>query len=240
MCEPWIILGTISIILPNLPRSLSPILRRCCSSVASQGKLPSEELLENAKNYIIPSSVASAIPSLLSTRPILSDQLRSSLEALISPQVNAFKNAGILPACDQLLNIADQVPLLIQEVADGARDFVPSPPKVAAAARRAYRARRTLLIQYENDPIDETDKLKEYLVESERIMRVKRPMVRMDIEMVSIAGGPFSHATPTVAPPLELAERAENILGEAARERLLYFQVEQTVKEMVQWLEKAQ
>lgn len=28
------------------------------------------------------------------------------------------------------------------------------------AAKRAYRARRTLLIQYENDAIDETEKLK--------------------------------------------------------------------------------
>jgi hypothetical protein len=210
-------------------------------SVASQGKLPSEELLQYVKSYIIPSSVlGSTVPPSLSNRPILSDQLRSSLESLISPQVNAFQSAGILPAFDQLLNVADQVPQLIQEVADGARDFVPSPPSVAAAARRAYRARRTLLIQYENDPIDETNLLKEYLIESERIMRIKRPMVQMDIEMVSIVGGPFSHATPTVAPPLELAEKAETILGDAAKERLLYLQVEQTVLKMLQWLEKVQ
>mmetsp|Transcript_21439 Transcript_21439/g.30687 ORF Transcript_21439/g.30687 Transcript_21439/m.30687 type:complete len:536 (-) Transcript_21439:1650-3257(-) len=207
---------------------------------AVQGKLPSDELLKNVKQYVIPPSVASAIPSFLTFPVSIPDQMRSTLETLISPQVNAFKNAGILPTLDQLLNIVDQVPLLIQEVADGSRDFTPPPASLATAARRAYRARRTLLIQYENDAIDETDKLKEYLVESERIMRMKRPMIQMDVEVIKIDGGIFTHATPTIAPPLEWAERAENIVGNAAQERLLYAQVEQTVQEMVKWLDKVQ
>ena len=92
-----------------------------------QGKLPSDELLKDVKQYVIPPSIASAIPSLLTLPVSIPDQIRSTLEALISPQVNAFKNVGILPALDQLLNIVDQVPLLIQEVADGSRDFIPSP-----------------------------------------------------------------------------------------------------------------
>ena len=192
------------------------------------------------KDYLIPSRIASAIPSFLSSPPSIPEQLRSTLETLISPQVSALKSAGILPALDQMLDIVDQIPLLIQEVADGARDFVPPPSSVAAAARRAYRARRTLLIQYENDPLDESDQLKDYLVESERIMRMKRPMVRMDVKVSSILSGPFSHATPTVAPPLDVAERAENILGKEAQERLFYQQVEQTVEEMVRWLEEVQ
>lgn len=71
-------------------------------------------------------------------------------------------------------------------------------------------------------------------------MRMKRPMIQMDVEVVKIDGGIFTHATPTIAPPLEWAERAENIVGNAAQERLLYAQVEQTVQEMIKWLDKVQ
>lgn len=203
---------------------------------ASQGQLPSDQLLRDTLEFATPAFVQQAESGL--PPPSISVDLRSAFESLMAPQVNALKNAGILPLLDQLLDIADQVPCLVQEVAEGARDFTPTPSSVAAAARRAYRARRTLLIQYENDPLDESEQLQEYLLESERIMRMKRPMIRMDVQLKTILGGPFTHATPAIAPPLDIAERAKDILGNEAPERLLYQQVEETVEAMVRWLEE--
>eukprot|EP00978_Attheya_sp_CCMP212_P038289 scaffold188246_cov27-Attheya_sp.AAC.1 len=139
---------------------------------------------------------------------------------------------------NQLVNVADQIPLLIEEVAEGARDFIPPPQAVRAAARRAYRARRTLLIQYENDGIDESEETEELLREAETIMRMKRPMIRIDLQRTVLQGG---HATPLLAPPLEVATKAEGLLGEdTARDKLLYTQADATVEELVRWLEEGQ
>jgi hypothetical protein len=202
---------------------------------ATQGQLPSDELLQDLSKFATPPFLENAESGLMT--PSLSPDLRSAIESVVQPQVKALKASGVLPLMDQLLDIADQVPSLIQEVAEGARDFVPPPASVAAAARRAYRARRTLLIQYENDPLDESEQLQEYLLESERIMRMKRPMIRMDVQLKTILNGPFTHATPAIAPPLDIAEKAEDILGNEASEKLLYQQVDETVEEMVKWLE---
>jgi hypothetical protein len=65
---------------------------------------------------------------------------------------------------------------------------------------------------------------------------MKRPMIRIDVQRTTLSGG---HATPLFAPPMELATRAEDILGpEAAKERLLYKEADATVDELVRWLEE--
>ena len=47
------------------------------------------------------------------------------------------------------------------------------------------------------------------------------------------------HATPCLAPPLDLASRAGDILGEdAAKGALLYTGVDKTVDELVRWFEE--
>ena len=56
-----------------------------------------------------------------------------------------------------------------------------------------YRARRTLIVQFENDSIDESESLMKVLQESRSIMRMKRPLVSMDVRMETIKG---SHITP--------------------------------------------
>jgi hypothetical protein len=107
---------------------------------------------------------------------------------------------------------------------------------VREAARRSYRARRTLILQYDNDPLDESDEIEDLLKEAERVTRMKRPMIQIDVQRITLTGG---HATPLLAPPLELATRAEDILGvEAAKERLLYKEADATVNELVRWLEE--
>lgn len=128
------------------------------------------------------------------------------------------------------------VVVALYKVADGARDFIPPPSSVRSAARRAYRARRTLILQYQNDGLDESEELEELLIEAEKVTRMKRPMIDIDLQRRVVEGG---HATPLLAPPLDLASRAEDILGaDAAKDGLLYAQADETVEALIQWLEE--
>lgn len=154
--------------------------------------------------------------------------------AFITPSSQALTGAGILPLMNDVVDTLDQVPLLIDEVANGARDFVPPPDSVRGAARRAYRARRTLILGYNNDPLDESEEMEQLLKEAESVTRMKRPMIQIDVQRRSLDG---NHATPLLAPPLDIALRAEDILGvDTAKERLLYAQADATVTELVRWL----
>jgi hypothetical protein len=99
----------------------------------------------------------------------------------------------------------------------------------------AYRARRTLILQYTEDPIDESNELEELLNAAGQIIRNKRPMIQIDVQKRQLPGG---HAAPLLAPPLDLATRAETVLGvEVAKENLRYKEADQTVEELSRWLE---
>ncbi|KAJ8602056.1 hypothetical protein CTAYLR_002776 [Chrysophaeum taylorii] len=65
----------------------------------------------------------------------------------------------VVPAARQSLQLADQLPDLLREVADGARDFDPTPRAVRAMLRSDFKASDSLVIQFENDDIDESDDL---------------------------------------------------------------------------------
>jgi len=201
---------------------------------AARGDLPSDELLNDAIRFVLPEALASAEPGDVN----VPSELRDAVRNLIEPAATAFEGAGILPLMDQTIDVLGQIPLLVEEVADGARDFIPTPGAVRAAARRAYRARRTLLLQYDNDPLDESEEIEELLREAETVMRMKRPMIAFDIQRRVLKGG---HAAPVLAPPLDLAEKLEDVLGaETAKERLLYAEADATVKELLQWLDEGQ
>lgn len=106
---------------------------------------------------------------------------------------------------------------------------------VRSAAGKAYRPRRTLIVGYKDDPIDESDEIEEVLKEARSITRMRRPMVEIDVERTVLGGG---HAAPLIAPPLDVAGRAEDLLGlETSQERLGYSEAVSTVKDLVRWLE---
>ena len=68
------------------------------------------------------------------------------------------------------------------------------------------------------------------------MMKNKRPMVDFDVRRVVLSG---SHVTPCVAPPLDLATQVENLVGEGtAKDKLLYRGADETVDEIVGWLEE--
>lgn len=199
---------------------------------AIKGEVPSDELLSEITKRTIPRPLAGMIPETVQ----ISSTIRDATKTFLDPIVKAGTEAGFAPLLDQSLDVLEQIPSLIQEVGDGARDFNPTPESVRAVAKRSYRARRTLVIQYDDDPLDESPEVESLLNEAGTVMRNKRPLVDFDVQRVILKGG---HATPCLAPPLEVASKAEDILGEdVAKTSLLYTGADETVKEIIRWLEE--
>mmetsp|Transcript_19518 Transcript_19518/g.54463 ORF Transcript_19518/g.54463 Transcript_19518/m.54463 type:complete len:279 (+) Transcript_19518:377-1213(+) len=166
-------------------------------------------------------------------------EVRETYAKWAEPSVKALSDAGVLPIIHETIVSLEQIPRLIDEVsvvADGARDFNPTPALVRSAAGKAYRPRRTLIVGYQDDPIDESDEIEEVLKEARSITRMKRPMVEIDVQRKVLGGG---HAAPLLAPPLDVAERAEDLLGlDTSKERLGYTEAAATVEDLVRWLEE--
>lgn len=215
------------------------------ATAAAQGEVPSDAVLNKAiqalmVNVPLPLGLSSLLgqnnQNNKETGVVIPAVLRNAVSTLTGPSAAALSNAGVVPLVTEVLGGLQQIPLLIDEVADGARDFIPSPAQVKAAARRSYRARRTLLIQYKDDPIDESAELEELLQAAGQVIRMKRPMIPIDVTLKELPG---NHAAPLLAPPLELAAQAEMLLGATvAKERLLYTSADQTVEELSNWLEE--
>ena len=107
-----------------------------------------------------------------------------------------------------------------------------------------YRARRTLLIQFENDSIDESEEIETVLKEAYTIMRMKRPLVEMEVELKQLGG---THITPLtqnviIEPPLfELEGQSIPDPLSSVRQELRnnFLQTIDEVKlEIVDWLAK--
>jgi predicted component of type VI protein secretion system len=91
-------------------------------------------------------------------------------------------------------------------------------------------------VGYADDSIDESGELEALLKEALSITRMRRPMVEIAVQRKTLAG---SHVTPLWAPPLDLATRAEDILGvDISKQRLAYLEADATVEELVRWLEE--
>ena len=215
-----------------------------------QGNIPSDEAITNFFQKTAPPPLASALFKNNNNNNNNSNNtksnnniqippfIRENIEQLIlDPITKTNSDIGISPLLQQSLDIFEQIPSLIQEVADGAKDFNPTPSAVRAVARRAYRARRTLILQYEDDDnFDESEEIESLLKEAETIMKNKRPMLEFDVRREVLKGG---HATPCIAPPLDLATKVEDLVGEdLAKKKLLYQGADDTVDEVVNWLEE--
>jgi hypothetical protein len=221
------------------------------------GELPSDELLTELSKFLTPPGFDQ-----LSDHGVkMPSELRETLSQLIDPAATSLADAGALPFLHQVVLSFEQIPKLINEVsfgcvhvirgpyfrshilhkkiplqvAEGARDFIPTPAAVKIAARKSYRARRTLILEFAEDPLDESGDIEELLKEARSVTRMRRPMVEIDVRRAVLEG---NHATPLLAPPLDIAQKAEDILGAEAKERLLYQQADATVEELARWLEE--
>lgn len=205
---------------------------------AACGEIPSDGLLSKALQLIVPPGLKdgpfAAVPL------TIPGTIREAFSTVTAPYNLALTEAGILPVVSEVIEAFEQIPHLIDEVADGARDFTPLPAQVKMAARRSYRARRTLLLQYTDDPIDESDEIEEWLKAASQVIRMKRPLMTGPTIDVQRRNLPGSHAAPLLAPPLDVAQQLESLLGEdSAKDRLRYAQADKTVDALISWLEES-
>ena len=126
-----------------------------------------------------------------------------------SPLLPQILKDELIPAVKNALEIADQIPPLLKTFANGKTEFIPSPIDTKEVCRRMYRARRTLLIQFENDSLDESDEIEKVLKEANTIMRMKRPMVEMQVIMRKMTG---THLTPLTLPINLVLDQTSEVL----------------------------
>lgn len=132
-----------------------------------------------------------------SIRELLTNSITQPTYNAISTLPTLINGLSLPELLNQTLDFVTQIPKLIDEVQCGARDFDPTPTAMSSAARRAYRCRRTLLLQFENDNLDDSILLEGYLREAESVMRMKRPMISINLERKVLAG---NHLTPIIGP----------------------------------------
>lgn len=254
---------------PSMVKVLHHVSSLTDQNPISPGKVPSDDALLKLLQSI-PTPIPGLAETLLTPSLVtIPTPLRQSLtNFLTEPTFNALSNAGIPSLLLSSLDVTQQIPKLIDEVEGGARDFVPTPDAMSSAARRAYRCRRTLLVQFENDSLDDSELLEGYLKEAESVMKMKRPMITINLERKVLEG---NHLTPLLGPTggedwgtaLEEAlggvvETLDGIVGgggggddaassgqdsasssaKAVRRRLGYEQVERVVDELVAWLDE--
>lgn len=232
------------------------------------GQVPSDDILQQLVQSLpspLPGvSLTSLLPPSLIFIPTPVRELLTTV--LTRPVYEVLSNtpfvSGNIPSfLLQSLDVTMQIPKLIDEVQGGARDFYPTPQAMSSAARRVYRCRRTLLLQFENDALDDSVILEGYLREAESVMRMKRPMVSINLERRVLEG---NHLTPLLGPSggetwgAVLEDTLGGIVGivdgvsggggsgndeddassaKVVRERLGYEQVEKVVDALVAWLD---
>ncbi|KAF3614754.1 hypothetical protein FXO37_35825 [Capsicum annuum] len=90
-----------------------------------------------------------------------------------------------------LTKFADQLPSVFGELAQGVSEFKPTPSENLECFKNAYNVKRTLLVKFDLDTIDETDRLEEKL----------KPRVESfggKVEKIALTG---NHITPCIQEP---------------------------------------
>ncbi len=91
-----------------------------------------------------------------------------------------------------LLPVVDQIEPLFRQIDSGTTEFTPNPDEVRRAAAALYAARRTLLLRFDDDPVDQTPELESVLQSVG------------GVQLSSLTGSHLTPLTPSLldAPPL--------------------------------------
>ena len=186
-------------LLQTLITCLFPSAPRAANILISFNNRPASRAIPLFQELIIP--VAEQIYSnderSVSFRESLLN-FRASVDAVFDSYSNSavapsFVGKEVLPFVRQSLEIVDQLPFLLKIISDGKQEFEPTPKDTKEVCRRMYRARRTLLIKFSDDSLDESEDIEKVLREANTIMRMKRPMVEMEVMLRMMTG---THITP--------------------------------------------
>eukprot|EP00611_Tribonema_gayanum_P012246 TRINITY_DN2287_c0_g1_i3.p1 TRINITY_DN2287_c0_g1~~TRINITY_DN2287_c0_g1_i3.p1 ORF type:complete len:206 (-),score=91.80 TRINITY_DN2287_c0_g1_i3:178-711(-) len=157
-----------------------------------------------------------------------------------SPLAPAAAETELLPLAKQALELVEQLPPLFQQVADGAREFTPTPDEVEEVVRRMYRARRTLVVRFDNDSIDESEEVREVIQAGKTLLRMRRPMVDMDLRYEVLTGNHITPLTQDIfTPPQPLAGPLPDACPIRQRARQDFLRtVNDLGQVLVEWLEE--
>ena len=201
-------------LLQTLITSLFPDAPRAVNILISFNNKPASKAIPAFEEIIVPiceqvmgdnSQSINFRETLGSFRTTIDKAIDNYSDSQLAP---SFLGKEIVPFVRQSLEILDQLPPLMKIIANGKREFEPSPIDTKEVCRRMYRARHTLLLKFANDELDESEDIEKVLNEANTIMRMKRPMVEMQVDMKTLTG---THITPLtqniiIDPPTTLGE----------------------------------
>jgi len=183
----------------SLMHTLLPVLfpqecPRVANVLVSWNNKPAKEAIPQFDEVVVP-----FVKTLLDDNPAATE-LRASLVRTFEQAENTAKDLAssqftplaleseVLPLTRQGLKIVEQIPELLEQVNAGEREFIPSAVDVANLLRSSYPVRRSLLVSFDDDAIDETDSL-------EALLRLApgAAAVTGGVERVRLTG---SHVTP--------------------------------------------
>ncbi|CEM24371.1 unnamed protein product [Vitrella brassicaformis CCMP3155] len=155
--------GNVLISFNNKPAAEAiPFFEEVVVPIASQ--------LMNSRTQSVPGNLRELVRFL---RTSVDDFAEASSNFILTP---SFYKREVIPLFKQTLEVIDQVPGLLDAIAkEDVREFEPTPAEVKEAATRMYRTRRTLLVQFDNDAIDETDAVETVLKDAASIVRLQAP-----------------------------------------------------------------
>ena len=184
-------------LLQTLITSLFPDAPRAANVLISFNNRPAKEAIPGFEELVVPFSNAVVGDQARSLRSAATDA-RDRFDKLVNRYASSslspkFVGTELVPLLNQGLKVLDQVPDILSSIARGRREFEPSPADTKEACRRMYRARSTLLIKFDDDDLDESVEVETILKEANTIMRMKRPMVEMNVQLQVIKG---THLTP--------------------------------------------
>jgi hypothetical protein len=187
-------------LLQTLITSLFPNAPRAANILISFNNRPAKDAIPGFEEMIVPisefltsneNSQMKQIRSVANSgRQLFDSSLRTYAKSMFAPK---FVDNELVPLVNQGLEIVDQLPGLLQSIADGSREFDPSPQDTKESLRRMYRARSTLLLKFEDDTLDESIEIESTLREANTILRMKRPMVNLEVDLRVLSG---THLTP--------------------------------------------
>lgn len=192
-------------LLQTLITSLFPQTPRAVNVLISFNNKPAKEAIPTFEELVVPiaqrvmdeddANSKSFRQRIIATRKFFESFIDQYAESEVSP---AFVQNELVPLYRQTAEILDQFPPLLRSIADGTREFAPSPEDTKEVCRRMYRARRTLVLRFENDEIDESPDIEKVLREANTIMRMKRPMIEMQVDFRTLTGTHITPLTPNV------------------------------------------
>ncbi|CAM9741006.1 unnamed protein product [Discosporangium mesarthrocarpum] len=186
-------------LLQLLITCLFPDTPRAANALISFNNKPVTEAVPGFEELILPlvtqvlaegGQGSSLIATLATLRETVDNLVDGVAESRFAP---AVLEKEVIPLVRQILQVTDQLPGLFNQIADGTREFTPSPEETRDVVSKMYRARRTLLVRFESDSIDESERMKDVIQEGKTLLRMRRPMVDMDLRYEIITG---NHITP--------------------------------------------